>query len=195
MAFPCWDEPDLKANFTVSLIAPTNWTALSNMDVKSESPIVSTQTNATKTLVRFNTSPKMATYLVAFTVGEYNYLETNDFRVPIRIYAPPDWDIQGAKYPLQLAVQSLDFYEKKWKIKYPLPKVDLIAVNDFSAGAMENWGMLTFRSELLFYNASTVSSEDKFTIANDIAHELGHQWFGDLVTLDWWSEVWLNEGL
>lgn len=137
-AFPCFDEPALKAEFTVTLVADKHLTCLSNMDVAEEK-----ETSSGKKAVKFNKSPFMSTYLIAFIIGELNYIETNAFRVPIRVYAPPSEDIENGRYALDIAARGLEFYEKEFGIPYPLPKLDQVAMPDFAAGAMENWGLIT----------------------------------------------------
>jgi aminopeptidase 2 len=117
-AFPCFDEPALKAEFTITLIADKKHTCLSNMDVASE-----TEISGTKKAVKFNKSPNMSTYLVAFIVGELNYIETDKFRLPIRVYAPPNQDIEHGRFSLELAARTLEFYEKTFDSKFPLPKM------------------------------------------------------------------------
>ncbi|RJE21269.1 Aminopeptidase [Aspergillus sclerotialis] len=188
-AFPCFDEPALKAKFTVTLIADKSMTCLSNMDVASE-----TDVQASKKAVKFNTSPLMSTYLVAFIVGHLNYIETRDFRVPIRVYATPDQDIEHGRFSLNLAAKTLAFYEKAFDSEFPLPKMDMIAVPDFSAGAMENWGLITYRIVDVLLDEKTSGASRKERIAETVQHELAHQWFGNLVTMDFWDGLWLNEG-
>jgi aminopeptidase 2 len=188
-AFPCFDEPALKAKFTVTLIADKKLTCLSNMDVASESDV-----NETKKAVKFNTSPLMSTYLLAFIVGELNYIETNTFRVPVRVYAPPSEDIETGRFSLELAAKGLQFYEETFGIPYPLPKMDQVAIPDFSAGAMENWGLITYRMVDLLFDQKTSGATLKERVASVVLHELAHQWFGNIVTMDWWEGLWLNEG-
>jgi aminopeptidase 2 len=122
-AFPCFDEPSLKAEFTITLIADKHLTCLSNMDVASESEVHSKISGGTKKAVKFNKSPLMSTYLLAFIVGELNYIETNNFRVPVRVYAPPNQDIEHGRFSLDLAARTLEFYEKTFDSKFPLPKI------------------------------------------------------------------------
>jgi aminopeptidase 2 len=122
-AFPCFDEPSLKAEFTITLIADKHLTCLSNMDVASESEVHSEMSGGTKKAVKFNKSPLMSTYLLAFIVGELNYIETNNFRVPVRVYAPPNQDIEHGRFSLDLAARTLEFYEKTFDSKFPLPKM------------------------------------------------------------------------
>ncbi|KAH8890987.1 hypothetical protein GQ53DRAFT_747240 [Thozetella sp. PMI_491] len=193
-AFPCFDEPSLKAEFTITLIADKNLTALSNMDVASETDVQSEITGTTKKAVTFNKSPKMSTYLVAFVVGELNYIESNDFRVPVRVYAPPGLNIEHGRFSLNLAAKTLAFYEKVFGIDFPLPKMDQIAIPDFAAGAMENWGLVTYRVVDLMLDEAASGAATKERVAEVVQHELAHQWFGNLVTMDWWEGLWLNEG-
>ncbi|PGH30025.1 aminopeptidase 2 [[Emmonsia] crescens] len=193
-AFPCFDEPALKAEFTVTLIADKNLTCLSNMDVVSETEVQSEITGGTRKAVKFNKSPLMSTYLVAFIVGELKYIETNAFRVPIRVYATPDQDIEHGRFSLDLAAKTLEFYEKAFDSAFPLPKMDMVAVPDFSAGAMENWGLITYRIVDVLYDEKTAGAATKQRIAETVQHELAHQWFGNLVTMDFWDGLWLNEG-
>lgn len=187
-AFPCFDEPSLKAEFTVTLIADKNLTCLSNMDVANETEVGS------KKAVKFNRSPKMSTYLLAFIVGELNYIETKSFRVPVRVYAPPGQDIEHGRFSLELAAKTLAFYEKVFGIEFPLPKMDQVAIPDFAAGAMENWGLVTYRVVDLLIDEKVSGAATKERVAEVVQHELAHQWFGNLVTMDWWEGLWLNEG-
>jgi len=122
-AFPCFDEPSLKAEYTITLIADKNLTCLSNMDVDSEDSVYSQMSGSTKKAVKFNKSPLMSTYLVAFIVGELNYIETDKFRLPVRVYAPPNQDIEHGRFSLELAARTLEFYEKTFDSKFPLPKM------------------------------------------------------------------------
>lgn len=193
-AFPCFDEPSLKAEFSITLVADKGLTCLSNMDVVSETEVQSNITKGTRKAVKFGKSPVMSTYLVAFIVGELNYIETKDFRVPIRVYATPDQDINHGKFSLDLAAKTLAFYEKAFDNQFPLPKMDMVAVPDFSAGAMENWGLVTYRIVDVLYDEKTASAAMKQRIAETVQHELAHQWFGNLVTMDFWDGLWLNEG-
>ncbi|KAM3538834.1 Aminopeptidase 2, mitochondrial [Beauveria bassiana] len=187
-AFPCFDEPSLKAKFTVNIIADKHLTCLSNMDVKNETEV------GAKKAVHFNTSPLMSTYLLAFVVGELNYIETTAHRVPVRVYAPPSEDIENGRFSLELAAKTLPFYEKTFGIDFPLPKMDQVAIPDFSAGAMENWGLVTYRVVDLMLDEKESSIDTKIRVAEVVQHELAHQWFGNLVTMDWWDGLWLNEG-
>lgn len=188
-AFPCFDEPSLKAEYTVTLVADKKLTCLSNMDVASE-----TEVEGGKKAVKFNKSPLMSTYLLAFVVGELNMIESNAFRVPVRVYAPPGYDIEHGRFSLDLAAKTLAFYEEVFGIAFPLPKMDQIAIPDFSAGAMENWGLITYRIVDLLLDEKVSGAATKERVAEVVQHELAHQWFGNLVTMDWWDGLWLNEG-
>ncbi|ODQ63581.1 aminopeptidase [Nadsonia fulvescens var. elongata DSM 6958] len=187
-AFPCFDEPALKATYDITLIADEKLTCLSNMDVKSEISLGNGQKS-----VAFNKTPLMSTYLVAFIVGELKYVEVTDFRIPVRVYATPGLELQG-KFSCELASKTLKFFEDTFDIPFPLPKMDMVAIHDFSAGAMENWGLVTYRVVDLLFDESTASSSTKQRVAEVVQHELAHQWFGNLVTMDWWDGLWLNEG-
>lgn len=193
-AFPCFDEPALKAKFTVTLVAEDKYTCLSNMDVASEKTVDSKISGGKKKAVTFNPTPLMSTYLLAFVVGELNYIETNDFRVPVRVYAPKDRDIEHGRFSLDLAAKTLDFYEKTFDSPFPLPKMDMIAIPDFSAGAMENWGLITYRVVDVLIDEKVSGAATKQRVAETVQHELAHQWFGNLVTMDFWDGLWLNEG-
>ncbi|KAI0483133.1 peptidase family M1-domain-containing protein [Xylariaceae sp. FL0804] len=193
-AFPCFDEPMHKAKFTVTLIADKNLTCLSNMDVASETDVKSEMSGSPKKAVKFNTTPLMSTYLVAFIIGELNYIETKKFRVPIRVYAPASSDIEHGRFSLDLAARTLEYYEKVFGADFPLPKMDMVAIPDFAAGAMENWGLITYRVVDLMLDEKTSGAATKERVAEVVQHELAHQWFGNLVTMDWWEGLWLNEG-
>ncbi|KAL9605149.1 MAG: hypothetical protein Q9219_000083 [cf. Caloplaca sp. 3 TL-2023] len=193
-AFPCFDEPALKAEYTITLVADKHHTCLSNMDQVSETEVESKISGGKKKAVTFRKTPLMSTYLLAFIVGELNCVETNDFRVPIRVFATPDKDIEHGRFSLELAAKTLDFYEKTFDSKFPLPKMDMVAIPDFSAGAMENWGLITYRVVDLLFDAKTSGASTKERIAEVVQHELAHQWFGNLVTMDFWEGLWLNEG-
>ncbi|KAI4928474.1 hypothetical protein J4E85_005091 [Alternaria conjuncta] len=193
-AFPCFDEPALKAKFTVTLIADEKMTCLSNMDVASEKQIQSTISGGRRKAVTFSPTPLMSTYLLCFIVGELNYIETNNFRVPVRVYAPKDRDIEHGRFSLELAAKTLAFYEKTFDSPFPLPKMDMVAIPDFSAGAMENWGLVTYRVVDVLIDEKVSGAATKQRVAETVQHELAHQWFGNLVTMDFWDGLWLNEG-
>src|SRR5215469_12066452 len=192
-AFPCFDEPALKAKFTITLIADKNMTCLSNMDVVSEKEVDGKYGNSKKA-VTFRETPLMSTYLLAFIVGELKMIETRKFRVPVRVFATPDRDIEHGRFSLDLAARTLAFYEEKFNSSFPLPKMDMVAIPDFSAGAMENWGIITYRVVDLLFDEKVSGASTKQRVAEVVQHELAHQWFGNLVTMDFWDGLWLNEG-
>ena len=185
-AFPCWDEPEAKSTFEISILADNKYTAISNMPEKSKSR------KGTKTLHKFEKTPIMSTYLIYLGVGEFEYLTSKIGKVKIRVITTQGNKSKG-KFALDLGKKLLKSYEKYFGIKYPLPKLDLIAVPDFAAGAMENWGAITFRETILLYDPKTSSTKTKQFIAEVISHEIAHQWFGNLVTMKWWNDLWLNE--
>ena len=193
-AFPCWDEPALKATFTVTLIADHNLTCLSNMDVSGEKDVDSKITGKKRKAVAFNKSPVMSTYLLAFIIGELHYVESNEFRIPVRVYSPPNQVTEQGRFAAELGAKTLAFYEKEFASEFPLPKMDMVAIPDFSAGAMENWGLVTYRVVDLLFDEKTAGASTKQRIAEVVQHELAHQWFGNLVTMDFWDGLWLNEG-
>ncbi|CAG8673014.1 3737_t:CDS:10, partial [Ambispora leptoticha] len=194
-AFPCWDEPAIKATFDVALIVPTELVALSNMNMASEKPIENN-----KKEVKFARTPIMSTYLMAFIVGDLAYIEKytsgeyNDKKpVLVRFYATKGSEKQG-EFALDVATKALDYFARVFKIPYPLPKLDMAAIPDFEAGAMENWGLITFRTVAICFDPKASNAQYKQRIAYVVAHELAHQWFGNLVTMEWWDHLWLNEG-
>lgn len=193
-AFPCFDEPALKATFSVTLIADKKMTCLSNMDVKDEKELDSKTSGPPKKAVAFNKTPPMSTYLLAFIVGELKVYETSKFRLPVRVFCTPDKDIDHGRFSADLAARTLEFYEEQFASKFPLPKMDMVAIPDFSAGAMENWGLVTYRVVDLLFDEAASSAATKHRVAEVVQHELAHQWFGNLVTMDFWDGLWLNEG-
>lgn len=193
-AFPCFDEPALKAQYTITLVADKHHTCLSNMDPASEKEVDSKVTGRKRKAVKFNKTPLMSTYLLAFIIGELNCIETKNFRVPVRVFATPDKDIEHGRFSLDLAAKTLEFYEKTFDSPFPLPKMDMVAIPDFSAGAMENWGLITYRVVDVLYDEKTSGASTKQRVAEVVQHELAHQWFGNLVTMDFWDGLWLNEG-
>ncbi|KAK7112907.1 hypothetical protein V1264_012283 [Littorina saxatilis] len=190
-AFPCWDEPAIKATFDVTLVGPKDRVILSNMPVTTETAL---ESDANQKVVTFQRTPIMSTYLLAFVVGEFDYLEDKDSDgVLVRVFTPTGKKEQG-RFALEVAVKTLPFYKDYFGIAYPLPKMDLIAIADFSAGAMENWGLVTYRETALLVDPKNTSARVKQWVALVVGHELAHQWFGNLVTMEWWTHLWLNEG-
>ncbi len=188
-AFPCFDEPAQKAVFDVTIMVPPGLTAISNT---IESSIK--EHDGGYKAVQFAPTPKMSTYLLAFIVGDFEFIEGATKRgVKVRVFVTPGKKHQ-AKFALDTAIKILDFYEKYFAINYPLPILDLIAIPDFSHGAMENWGAVTYRESALLVDPEHSSASNKQWVALVIAHELAHQWFGNLVTMHWWTDLWLNEG-
>ncbi|KAI9491733.1 aminopeptidase [Zychaea mexicana] len=239
-AFPCWDEPALKATFDVTLIVPSDLTALSNMNVISDKPYQETgkmtsgkhegkhegvttgkhegkhegvttgkhegkhegdAAASKKTLkeVKYATTPPMSTYLLAFVVGPFEYIEAytsgeyNGHPIQARVYALPG-SVEQGRHALRVSTAALEYFAKVFGEPYPLPKIDMVAIPDFEAGAMENWGLVTYRNVALLYDEKSSSIVFKKSTAYTVCHELAHQWFGNLVTMEWWEHLWLNEG-
>lgn len=186
---PCFDEPAQKAVFHVKLVVPINKTAISNtlpVDIKEHEAGFKT--------VTFAPTPKMSTYLLAFIVGDFEFTEKKTKNgVLVRVFATPGKKEQ-TRFALECAVKTLEFYEDYFDIKYPLNTLDMIAIPDFASGAMENWGAVTYRETALLVDPLHTSTRVKQWVALVVAHELAHQWFGNLVTMEWWTHLWLNEG-
>ncbi|XP_071098659.1 endoplasmic reticulum aminopeptidase 1-like isoform X1 [Haliotis cracherodii] len=189
-AFPCFDEPQLKANFTLNIVRDKQHISLFNMPLKK----TEVYDNTGLLLDNYDTSVKMSTYLVAFVVCDFaNISKTTSDGVKVSVYAPSEL-ISQADFALDGAVSVLEYYNSFFGVKYPLPKQDLIAIPDFAAGAMENWGLITYRMTAILYDPKVSSLGNKQWVATVVAHELAHQWFGNLVTMEWWDDLWLNEG-
>jgi aminopeptidase N/puromycin-sensitive aminopeptidase len=187
-AFPSFDEPDYKATFDITAVADNGLVAISNQKVISDTPGPDG-----KHTVRFATTAKMSSYLAALVVGNFEYVEGEADGIPIRVYATTGKKEMG-RFALEIATGVLKYYDNYFGIKYPYGKLDLIGIPDFSAGAMENTGCITFREVILLADEKQTSVDLKKNIASVIAHEMAHQWFGDLVTMKWWDDIWLNEG-
>ena len=196
--FPNFDEPTMKAEHIISIWYPRNtendFFALSNMPllqtrISKEDPFYSIAT--------FQKTPKMSSYLATFIVCDFAYIEdTSESGIPLRVYLTKHQnELNQAEWALKNLKNSFNFYEQDlFKIPYPLPKMDMIAIPNFASGAMENWGIVTYRETALLYNEGVSSVSDKKWVASVIAHELSHMWFGNLVTMSWWDDIWLNEG-
>ncbi|XP_065849192.1 aminopeptidase M1 [Euphorbia lathyris] len=186
--FPCWDEPACKAKFKITLDVPSELVALSNM------PVLEEKVNGPLKTVSYEETPIMSTYLVAVVVGLFDYVEdhTSD-GIKVRVYCQVGKADQG-KFALHVAVKTLELYKGYFAVQYPLPKLDMIAIPDFAAGAMENYGLVTYRETALLFDDKHSAAANKQRVATVVAHELAHQWFGNLVTMEWWTHLWLNEG-
>jgi puromycin-sensitive aminopeptidase len=188
-AFPSFDEPAYKATFDISVIAYKAHTVIANTKAISDTP----GPGSDKHTVSFATSPKMSSYLAAFVVGEFEYVEGSADGIPIRIYSTPGKKQLGT-FALEATESFLRYFDHYFVIKYPYGKLDIVGLADFSAGAMENIGLITSRESLLQLDDKNASLGQRKAVAVTISHEIAHQWFGDLVTMQWWDDVWLNEG-
>uniref|UniRef100_A0A6A7FVN9 Aminopeptidase N n=1 Tax=Hirondellea gigas TaxID=1518452 RepID=A0A6A7FVN9_9CRUS len=190
-AFPCFDEPALKAEFEVYIARQTNMSAISNMPMINTTPV---DGQPGWVWDHFNTTLPMSTYLVAFVVSDFTYINsTSNDHVLFRVWAR-EQAISQAQYAKSIGPDVLTWFEQYFDIPFPLPKQDMIAIPDFSAGAMENWGLITYRETALLYDPAVSAARNKQRVAVVVSHELAHQWFGDLVTPSWWTDLWLNEG-
>jgi puromycin-sensitive aminopeptidase len=188
-AFPCFDEPAYKATFDLTVIADKGDTGIANGKIISDKP----GPGEGKHTIRFATTPKMSSYLVELAVGDFEYIEGTSEGIPIRVWTTPGKKQMGT-FALECAKNFLQYYNHYFEIKYPFEKLDLIAFPDFEAGAMENVAAITFREEDLLLDDKLASVDAHKQVAIVISHEVAHQWFGDLVTMQWWDDIWLNEG-
>ena len=188
-AFPSFDEPAMKATFAITLVVDKNDTAISNGRIVSDKP----GPEPGKHTLTFATSPKMSSYLVAMAVGDFKCVSGGTDGIPIRICSTPD-KTHLATYALHAAEEAVHFFNGYYRIKYPYGKLDVLAVPDFSAGAMENTAAIFYRERVLLIDDAKDSVGAHRTVADVLAHEIAHMWFGDLVTAQWWDNIWLNEG-
>jgi aminopeptidase N len=185
--FPCWDEPSFRARFQLTAVVPENWLAVSNMPVESERKIDIGKE------VRFQATPPMSSYLNVFVAGELDLIEMKAAGTQIRVIATKG-KAEWGRYALESTAQVLQYYNDYFGIRYPLPKLDQIAIPGGFGGAMENWGGITYYESALLFDPKKSSAATRQRIYEVIAHETAHQWFGDLVTMAWWDNLWLNEG-
>lgn len=186
--FPCVDEPAAKAEYDLTLVTRTGIAVLGNMPVKSE------EENGDSLTTTFEETPRMSSYLLAFVIGElHKKTARTKSGVEVNIWATPAQNENTLDFALDIATRSIDFYDEYFGVKYPLPKSDHVALPDFSSGAMENWGLITYRESCLLADPELTPESSRRFIATVISHELSHQWFGNLVTMNWWNDLWLNE--
>src|SRR6266480_4704370 len=185
--FPCWDEPSFRARFQLTAVVPENWLAVSNMPIESERKIQIGKE------VRFQPTPSMSSYLNVFVAGELDAIETKVAGTQIRVIATKG-KAEWGRYALESTAQILQYYNDYFGVHYPLPKLDQIAIPGGFGGAMENWGGITYYESALLFDPKKSSAATRQRIYQVIAHETAHQWFGDLVTMAWWDNLWLNEG-
>jgi len=185
--FPCWDEPSFRARFQLTAVVPGDWLAVSNMPIESERKIDIGKE------VRFQATPSMSSYLNVFVAGELDLIETKVAGTQIRLIATKG-KTEWGRYALESTAQILQYYNDYFGVSYPLPKLDQIAIPGGFGGAMENWGGITYYESALLFDPKKSSAATRQRIYEVIAHETAHQWFGDLVTMAWWDNLWLNEG-
>ena len=185
--FPCWDEPVFRARFQLTAVVPENWLGVSNMPIENEKKIAGGKE------VRFAATPRMSSYLNVFVAGELDFIESRSGPTQLRVITTKGKAEMG-RYALEATAQILQYYNEYFGVVYPLPKLDQIAIPGGFGGAMENWGGITYYESKLLFDPKSSSAETKQDIYEVLAHEMAHQWFGDLVTMAWWDNLWLNEG-
>lgn len=186
--FPCIDEPEAKAVFDLTLTTEPDLIVLGNMPVKDQ------RTENNLLVTQFETTPRMSSYLLAWVVGELHKKTANTKGgVEVNVWATPAQSPESLEFALDIATRTIDYFDDYFGTPYPLKKSDHVALPDFSSGAMENWGLITYREVALLADPKTTSLNNKRMAATVIAHELTHQWFGNLVTMKWWNDLWLNE--
>ncbi len=185
--FPCWDEPAFRARFQLTTVVPENWMAVSNMPVANEKKVAGGRE------VEFEPTPSMSSYLVVFCAGEFDAVESEVDGVKLQITTTKG-KAESARYALEVTAQILHYYNEYFGVPYPLPKLDQLAIPGGFGGAMENWGGITYYETALLFDPANSSAATKQRVYEVIAHEVAHQWFGDLVTMAWWDNLWLNEG-
>ena len=187
-AFPCWDEPACKATFQLTLNIPANMVTVSNTPIIQQAGL-----DAGYKSVMFGRTPIMSTYLMAFIVGDLTYIEQEAVNnTTVSVWTTRGKEEQG-RFALETSARMLSFFNDYFGIPYPLEKLDHIAIPDFAAGAMENWGCITYRETALLVDPENSSAGTRQRVAEVVAHEMAHMWFGDLVTMEWWDDLWLNE--
>ncbi|XP_053392868.1 glutamyl aminopeptidase-like [Mercenaria mercenaria] len=190
-AFPCFDEPNIKAEYTVTLVHRDGYIALSNMP---ETNTEAWEHDSTLKATHFRRSVPMSTYLVCFVVCDFkNLTDTTKYGTKIRVFATPD-RIEQARFSMRVMKMSMEKYQDLFKVPFPLPKNDMIAIPNFISGAMEHWGLIGYREVNMLYDATQASAANKQRVAVVVGHEIAHMWFGNIVTMDWWDDLWLNEG-
>src|SRR5207302_372221 len=185
--FPCWDEPAFRARFQLSVVVPENWMAVSNMPIASQQKVTGGRE------VSFQPTPSMSSYLNVFCAGEFDAVEAETEGVKLRIITTKG-KAESGRYALESTAQILYYYNQYFGIPYPLPKLDQLAIPGGFGGAMENWGGITYYESALLFDPKKSSASTRQRIYEVVAHETAHQWFGDLVTMAWWDNLWLNEG-
>ena len=187
-AFPCWDEPACKATFQLTLNIPTDMVAVSNTPILEQAGL-----DAGFKSIMFGRTPIMSTYLMAFVIGDLSHIEQESANnTTVGVWTTRGKEEQG-RFALDTSARMLGFFNEYFGIPYPLEKLDHIAIPDFAAGAMENWGCITYRETALLVDPANSSAGTRQRVAEVVAHEMAHMWFGDLVTMDWWDDLWLNE--